>query len=95
MSLPRFAEYLVACNSASIVFQVPLQDNDCDCGVFLLVFAERFFTDIAPTFECTWEQIKKDFKTVFSKTWFDEDCVRNKRLEMIQVSKEFEVVSGG
>lgn len=49
---------------------VPLQDNGCDCGVFLLAFAQHFLTELAWRFVSTEDSIRKRFKHEFGLGWF-------------------------
>ncbi|KAH9248336.1 hypothetical protein BASA81_014010 [Batrachochytrium salamandrivorans] len=53
-----------------VVPQVPLQDNGCDCGVFLLAFAQHFLTELAWRFVSNEDAIRKRFKHEFGLEWF-------------------------
>jgi hypothetical protein len=82
---------------------LPLQDNDCDCGVFLIEFAERFFRDVEARFVSTPDAIRREFKDLFVTE--DEhgvkhllttaDKVARKRREFIQVVKEMSLKERG
>lgn len=67
-----------------VVPLVPLQENGVDCGVFLITYAERFLTSVAPTFTATQEDIKTQCKQWFGKKWFTQKDVFDKRIEMIR-----------
>jgi Ulp1 family protease len=62
---------------------VPLQTNSCDCGVFVLAFAERFLKDRerSPLLS-TWNQIKKKCSKQFGTRWFLLNSIPNKRKEL-------------
>jgi len=66
---------------------IPLQDNDCDCGVFVLVYAEKFFAEMAPSFECKWKNVKgarPRFPGMFGAKWFNgPELVAQKRVELL------------
>lgn len=69
---------------------VPLQDNNCDCGVFVLEFTERFLKERAEAFEAISapENIKKRFKSEFGKDWFPTSEIRRKRQQLIELIEQ-------
>jgi len=63
--------------------KVPLQSNSCDCGVYLLQFAEQFLRDrINSEFECTQLQLKRKLTKQFGSAWFPQEQIPEKRKEM-------------
>lgn len=63
---------LTAISLPVCVPEVPLQDNGCDCGVFLLAFAKHFLTRRALQFQSSEYKIKQKFKQEFGSGWFPQ-----------------------
>jgi sentrin-specific protease 7 len=62
-------------NLRSFGVPVPKQDNDCDCGVFLLEYAERLVKDPP-------DDVRKSTLQNKYKTWFEVKVVTQKREEL-------------
>ena len=59
---------------------VPLQDGDVDCGLFLLQFAESFFTDPIPDYDENFLRAKAVEDSNGGLTnWFSQQIIDDKR----------------
>ena len=60
--------------------KIPLQNNDCDCGVFVLQFAESFFEGPIDNFKAP---IKKE-------DWFTKEQIDKKRIQVKELIEHME-----
>ena len=60
---------------------LPRQSNHCDCGVFVLAYAERFCVPLLP--HITPAQLSSGLRHVFGAHWFQQEDIPRKRREMM------------
>ena len=69
--------------------KVPLQSNSCDCGVFVVVFAEEFLkAQIKTPLIATQLQAKRKLTKQFGSEWFSLETIQAKREEMARFIQE-------
>ena len=73
--------------------KVPLQSNSCDCGVFVVVFAEKFLNDQKQSssnpLKATVKQVKRRLGKQFGSEWFPLIDIQKKRMEMAQLVQQW------
>lgn len=82
--LPNAESLVVATKVLPIVAPVaPVQNNTCDCGVFVLAFADAFLRDRQNSeLIVTSSVVRKRFPKIFGSYWFALDEIESKRKEM-------------
>ncbi len=65
-------------------FKGPLQDNHCDCGVYILEYVERFFRDLCTSqgelIEPPVEELRLDYRQ-----WFTPSQIEAKRAHILEL----------